>query len=252
MGHQTHGTLHVYEEGTRIDIQCPYTPGRKQIGGGRRSKISSFSRASRLRLIKLLSSLRQESVINSKLITLTYHEKYEHIKRDLKHFKQFLHRFDSNCSGIWRLEYQKRGTPHFHLLHFGRYIPHADIGAAWNRIADPTNVFHGKAGTEIRSCRDVNAVGPYLCKYLGKLEDHRAIHDADGTYESMGRLWGVYRRSGLPVSNIKVLHVPWSQASQAIETELSKYTEFTTARSTCSIFTHSPTETTETTKQLTQ
>ncbi len=252
MGHQTHGTLHVYEEGTRIDIQCPYTPGRKQIGGGIRSKISSFSRASRLRLIKLLSSLRQESVIKSKLITLTYHEKHEHIKRDLKHFKQFLHRTDPDSSGIWRLEYQERGTPHFHLLHFGRYIPHAVIGATWNRIADPTNVLHRAAGTEIRSCRDANAVGPYLCEYLGKVEENRGVRDPTGANDGMGRQWGVYRRSSLPVSNIKVLHVPWTQASQAIEKELTKYTDFTTARSTCSIFTHSTTETADTAKQLTQ
>ena len=238
---KTTGILRIYNEGTRVDIFCDYvTFPQKNKGGGLRGSVTTFSRASRLRLIKLLCSLRQSSIIQSKMITLTYHEKHENIKQDLKHFCQFLRRNDPLCSAIWRLELQQRGTPHYHLLYFGRGVHHSEIARSWNRIADPGNKDHLAASTEIRSCRDANTVGPYLCKYLGKLPE--PIEGTTSDPIRWGRHWGVFNRAQLPKSSYTEVRIDGATASRAIERELSKYTDFSNAKKRFTKFVQSPQE----------
>jgi hypothetical protein len=89
-------------------------------GGGVRGVCKGFSRASRLRMKKRLSKLKLEGKYCF-FITLSYPGVYvddiQVSKRDLQVFKKAFYRaFPDFVGGFWRLELQKRGAPHFHML----------------------------------------------------------------------------------------------------------------------------------------
>jgi hypothetical protein len=91
-----------------------------QVGGGARGKCSGFSAASRRRLMQRMCMWNLEDVHLS-FVTLTYPGEYssdwQTWKRDLDVFLRWLKRNMAEAIGcIWRVEFQKRGAPHFHLL----------------------------------------------------------------------------------------------------------------------------------------
>ena len=201
------GTLVVWKDGTRIDVISHYAEFPHPGGGGPRGKIAGYSKASRLRLVKRLTTITEKALKNSLFITLTYHKTqvpHEKLKRDLKHFVQLLRRNHPNDSGVWRIEAQKRGSPHYHILHFGerggkRFLPHAWISERWNRIAEPGNLLHLESGTSVERCSGARAIGGYIAKYVGKPEE------PGRTLEGIGRHWGVYGRSKIPVSETELI-----------------------------------------------
>lgn len=93
---------------------------QEQKGGGGRGACSGFSDASRRRLIRLTSMWNFEGQYMH-FVTLTYPgvwaADWRVWKNDLRVFKQWLTRsLPSLVGGVWRVEFQKRGAPHFHLL----------------------------------------------------------------------------------------------------------------------------------------
>lgn len=91
-----------------------------QVGGGARGKCSGFSAASRRRLMQLMCMWNLDEVHLS-FVTLTYPGAYASDwtvwKRDLDVFLRWLKRNVTSAVGcVWRVEFQKRGAPHFHLL----------------------------------------------------------------------------------------------------------------------------------------
>lgn len=94
-------------------------------GGGLRGTIGAFSDASRLRLLKLSASLDYNKASSTPIqfLTLTYHNKYPSPIETKKHIKNLFDRLRrrvgwAGASAIWRLEFQRRGAPHFHLMVF--------------------------------------------------------------------------------------------------------------------------------------
>lgn len=156
-----------------------------------RGDVTGFSKRSRLRLLRLIHSVRFEHPL---LITLTYQEYptdgrvyHEHLRA----FRAVLERKYGRQRAIWKLEFQKRGAPHFHLVMLDLQrvdIPY--LGAAWCRIA-------GVVGQEGKyQCFDVkyrDAKGrelrnpaAYIAKYVSK--DVR-VDDYEGI-QNVGRFWG--------------------------------------------------------------
>lgn len=170
-------------------------------GGGVRGEITGFSRASRKRLLELAARLDVSGVIRPKFITLTMRAIVPPAvaKRWLDSWFKRLRRLCPAASAIWRLEFQKRGSPHFHLLVFG--LPHWDkleLQRAWGEIINESRPF-----TRIDAVRHgVRGVITYAAKYMGKVPGVRSGLD-NVTYLT-GRLWGVHNRAALPV-------FPWSR-----------------------------------------
>lgn len=235
----TDGWAVVYEDGSRVDIISNFTSFKAPGGGGRRGEISGFSQASRLRLLKLISSLNRDALEKSFFITLTYHKthiKHEKLKRDLKHFIQKIRRNYPEHSGIWKLEFQKRGSPHYHLLHFGgttRYISYEWIAKGWNGIADPGNTDHLAAGTQIKGVDNAQHATWYFVEYFGK-----GYAGSNEFYEQFpGRVWGVYNRKQLPVSKVSFIPLSEGRDRELIHRTLQDQPGGGTNCSRCTIFT---------------
>jgi len=117
--------------------------------------------------------------------------------------------------GVWRLQPQRRGAPHYHLLLYG--LHGADCAkfqqwaaAAWTDCvasALPTVLdnwqrdAHLLHGCQVTPVDGQAGVKRYLADYVSKT-------DADGAAAIAGRQWGVLGRKWLPVSATVTVNVP--------------------------------------------
>lgn len=97
-------------------------------GTGQRDKITGWSRKSRARMVATMAELDLAPLLlqdgQPAMVTLTYPGDWETVAPDgpvvKAHLVQFFKRFErawgTAWSGIWKLEFQRRGAPHFHLL----------------------------------------------------------------------------------------------------------------------------------------
>ena len=192
------GHLRVYRTGTRVDVISHYTNFGKQKGGGKRGDITGgFSAQSRKRLYELLNSIDEDALRRCLFVTLTYrreHVEPKECKKNLKAFIQSMRRFDATTSGIWKLEFQDRGSPHYHVIVFRRYIPHGWVAATWNRIAEDGDPVHLKAGTEVRAVQKRDSCYAYIGKYMAKLESGGSLKIGVDTGEYLTELTFLYQK----------------------------------------------------------
>jgi len=132
---------------------------------------------------------------HSLLLTLTYPGEYpgdwKTWKTHLDSFRRAMaHRRPDGFGAIWRMEYQRRGAPHFHiLLSFHTAISVQGLKdwalCTWARIVGSGDSLHSRYGCDVRPlfCRQGQEARllVYLVKYLGKSDDG----DRFG-----GRIWG--------------------------------------------------------------
>ncbi len=211
-------TLTAAVGGSYAELRPAPLTGRRCVGGGTRGKVTDFSKASRRRLLRLLNSVDRESAPLPYFVTLTYHRTWPHShegrKRHLDAFRKRLERKLGRFSSVWRLEFQKRGAPHYHLLLFlepGQVAANVGQGRRglerealtklqcmvswfWNAVAEPDSREHLAAGTNVQRVRSWRGVNAYAAKYMGKLETLAP------SSAGIGRFWGVWRRDLLPIS----------------------------------------------------
>ncbi len=192
-------------------------PGRRG-GGGLRGEITEFSKASRRRLMQLLNSINRDEALLPYFVTLTYHHSWPEDrhgrKAQMDAFRKRLERAIGPFAAVWRLEFQRRGAPHYHLLiflppdalggdrgqddHQGRYEVLTKlrnrIAFMWHEVAGYGSSEHFAAGTSVERVKSWRGVNSYAAKYMGKLETLQ-----EGA-PSVGRFWGVWRRELLPIS----------------------------------------------------
>lgn len=154
-----------------------------------RGEVRRFSAKARMRMLRTLNSIPLNYLDDCLFLTLTYHERWSDIHRDINTFwKRLARRYDGIWS-IWRAECQKRGAPHFHLLLGGvDWLPHETVAKHWNEVVDG-GAAHLHAGTSIERVRDGEGAKRYASKYMGKLDYHPCFP---------GRVWGVLGRRNLP------------------------------------------------------
>lgn len=178
------------------DYMSLKVPGRASaVRPVKRGKVTGFSWRSRSRLMQKIAKLNKRCI--PVFVTLTYHEKWGspvEVKAHLNSFlKRLFYKFDQ-AGVIWKLEYQERGAPHFHLLVFGvglldlmQFVPEN-----WVSVADDGNAImlawhRGELKNDNRHCvqeiRSWRGVKSYASKYLGKVLDL-----AEG--DTPGRFWG--------------------------------------------------------------
>jgi hypothetical protein len=174
---------------------------------GLRGKITKLTRAARNRL---LLQARNVDGIKGEL-TLTYPSKFPTdgpmVKRHLFAMLDVLTR--RNISGMWFLEFQKRGAPHFWLFLTG-IIDKDLVSKAWYRIVGSGDERHLRAGTRIGKIRKPYALAAYAAKYAAKWE--QKIVPAG--YRDVGRFWG--RFGGLEVKEEVLVSAPIAKAAGII------------------------------------
>jgi hypothetical protein len=184
------------------------TPKSRKVG--KRTKVFSFSIASRTRLKKTMSSIKRSALEKAFVVTLTYPkafplaDSFAIYKGHLHHFGIALRNEFPSASFVWKLEFQKRGAPHYHLILFGvSDLSQARewIASTWYRIAHDNDKNKGVAGTQVEVVISPSGAAAYLTCYLGKDDQTLPNHFT-------GRYWGVVGRAWLPVGQKVCLSTP--------------------------------------------
>jgi len=160
-------------------------------GGGPRGEITGFSNESRKRMLEMMNCLQFERLT---FVTLTYpavfpadgHEVKEHLRR----FRARLEKKFGKIRVVWRMEYQERGAPHFHLIIMDApFICRWWLSKAWVDSNDTHSMLNFRFGSNIKGIAekgDSQKVINYVCKYAGKVEEHARTAEN----EWCGRFWG--------------------------------------------------------------
>ena len=162
----------------------------------KRGPISDFTRRSRFRLFTTLAKIDDNPKFQPIFVTLTYH--YGHInapqstKSQLHNFLVQLRNYDPGVQFIWRIELQKRGAPHYHMIIFpsslcvsaGTPSYQLEISRIWHSIADPKSRRHKDFGCKIKVITSYRMACAYVSKYVAKVgndntEDHQGKHWAN-------------------------------------------------------------------------
>jgi len=160
-------------------------------GGGARGEIKVFSPESRLRLFKLLHQIKFNSVT---FVTLTYPDEFpdwkEKYKYDLKRFRALTETRWGKIPAIWRLEFQERGAPHFHIMYFDApFIPVQEWNVIWAVISDRKNKKTPRGNAlDLKFTKDAKEqklIAYYLSKYIAKID----TNNLPGGVKP-GRFWG--------------------------------------------------------------
>lgn len=162
-----------------------------------------FSGKSRKRMLDTFNSWRmpQEGKF---FLHLTYPAEYpldwRIWKSDLKRFKQMLLRRWPQAQGIWKLELQRRGAPHYHIvLSLGKWVSikrfRQWVDAAWARIAHEHDQYGGKYACRTEMIFSTRHAMNYAAKYctkpnLAPVDDDGVILTLPDLGETIGRHWG--------------------------------------------------------------
>lgn len=169
-----------------------YTVPQAAKGGGRRSEVKGFSDASRKRLIEKFLTVNHTAMGLPLFVTLTYPAVYPTIEKSKQHLKNLWKRwrtkYGDGISAVWRLELQKRGAPHYHLVVWGVvWIDNQVLATDWYEVVGSGDGRHLQAGTQVEKVRSENGVQWYASKYIAKT-------DLDAT---TGRVWGILGRANM-------------------------------------------------------
>lgn len=213
MGEKWPSKVVIYPQGSLLKVSKnrinPYA-GKKR--DWTRGVIKEFSRESRRRLMQTMAKICKGDL--PQFVTLTYPgewpEDYTVWKNDLRKFMQRLqYRFPA-FAAIWKLEFQKRGAPHYHLLVWGlpRYGMKNFIAEMWYQVVGSGDEKHLRAGTQIAKIKTWRGVMAYASKYLGKTQENYG--------KEVGRFWGIFNRKGVPWSDEVVFWITRGQGVMAM------------------------------------
>lgn len=206
----------------QIQIEAPessshcHAPPERQKGD-----IRGFSLSSQRRMRRKLSELRRDA--DGLFLTLTYHESDPSGEDVKKHLHAITEAMRRRWSGLrwamcWRLEWQKRGVPHLHLLIWGISFEHKEwFKRTWHRITDETSGEHADVGAWVERMPDGRKLQVYVSKYMAK--------NADSTPDGWhGRLWGFRNRKHLPEAELThIFRLTYREAYLLIEQTLAEW-----------------------------
>jgi hypothetical protein len=175
-------------------------PKREKVKVEKRGCVRGMSRKSRKNLLRLCNQLQPSE--NYYFVTLTYQlwedDNFKLWKRQLDRVFQGLRYHFPESSGVWRLEFQKRKAPHYHIL-----------------FHIPENPSCQKLKTILRKYwlsalgQDSKAITRYGVKVDQVGNDYKncalysAIYSAKDANDRIdiktGRPWGKYNQTKLPV-----------------------------------------------------
>lgn len=219
MGHiSPFGSVEFWKGGQFIKAQRPKYKYAGKYGGGKRGCVTRFSYKSRRRLMNTLGKVQKRCI--PLFLTLTYPAIYPNDPRAWKrHLDVFVKRMERrfpDVGGFWKLEEQKRGAPHFHLILWGVEYAHmlCWVSRAWYEVVSSGDEKHLRAGTRVETVRSWGGVMSYAAKYVGKL--------SDASWQYPGRFWGCIGRKAVPWGE-KVVHLLTEKAACDLIRYLRRY-----------------------------
>ena len=194
--------LEVGSRDVRIHRSLGLKHHEQRRGGGKRGRIVGFSAASARRLLFCARNFPGLSV----MLTLTYPGDFPLDGRTVKnHWRRMRQWFSrrGNASGLWFLEFQARGAPHFHVF-MPSEVPKNDVAAAWYEIVGSGDIRHLWAGTRTEALRNPQAAGAYAAKYASKTVQK----DVPEGFLDVGRFWGTWGHARICEETV----LPWREA----------------------------------------
>jgi len=197
-----HRQVTFWPQGSRIQLETVNMEGREETERGKRGLCGGFGRRSRARLLQFMATLRADVLPH--FGTLTYPHEWP---LEWNQWKGHLDRFLKNClcregrqplpiGGVWKLEPQRRGAPHFHFIAYGVRNPDCEkLARQWSRTIGTNCPHHLRYGFDLAPARSVRGV----MAYAGKLYMGKEIRNVEG-WEHVGRYWGAFGRQWLPTS----------------------------------------------------
>lgn len=165
--------------------------------------IPEFVGKKRKRMLDAVNSWRVP-MKNVMFVTLTYPRDYpkswKEWKNDLKIYKEHLQRKFPKGEGFWKLELQKRGAPHYHLV----FDTIEEISLRefrnwndelWANIAHYLDAHAGVYACTVKKMHSLRECLNYASKYQTKetyspVDAHGEVLSARSLGDSVGRLWG--------------------------------------------------------------
>ena len=197
-------TFNITRTGHLYDVQSVNYTGYQpdQLEEVKRNAIQDFSRGSRRRLIK---QIRAYGAIVPIFVTLGYNDPLPTCKEAKKHLHRFLKqllRANPTYWVVWRLEFQKAGRVHFHLLIYNQdkkpFVPKEWIQKHWSQCADRKCLY-----PRVEALRSHRGGLYYCAKYLAKDNDIGWKNYKDlYPQESPGRFWGIWGRSNFKETSV--------------------------------------------------
>ena len=177
-----------------------------------RGKVDGFSRKSQQRLRRRVSEADKEQCGVPFFVTLTYPGIFPADRCEwMRHLNNLDRRIRSRFSEfvffVWKLEPQKRGAPHFHLVlciegekSDDSFLPilREFIAEAWFEVVGTGKPEHLMAGTQVQQVKSWEGVKHYTSKYISKTFDGDEVPD----WWQPGRYWGV--RGLIPTHKVLV------------------------------------------------
>ena len=213
----------------KISRPSPVNGHARKNRGATRGKIKGFSFKSRKRLLEKFARLDYSSSHSTVMVTLTYPAEFPDNQTAKKHLRAFLERVRRNfpgVSGVWKLEFQKRGAPHYHIIFFGLpFLPHSVVNRWWAEVLQHM----GYIRTEIKAVNGRKQAMNYVSKYVAKVqgvsvvgggnldnldqEDSSLVtvpylHADTGEFLDaywVGRFWGIFNGAFLPFASRSVV-----------------------------------------------
>lgn len=172
-----------------------------------RGKVKNFSRQSRSRCLQRTASINLRDMEHLPvMLTLTYPKVYPDdptvYKRHLDAFHTAFVREWGKVAVLWKLEFQKRGAPHFHLMPFfkdgtgGTFAFRQWGKRTWYRIVNSGDEKHLDQGAQVERMRSPRMAMAYFGKYVAKV--------VDDVEQNVGRWWGIWHAGELPVTLVRV------------------------------------------------
>lgn len=198
---EAQGTVLVARDNRRLTVL-------KHRAAAKRGTVRAFSNASRRRLIEAMARL-DVTHTRTVFLTLTFSAipAPSEAKRAFKAFIMRLRRKFPGASAFWRMEYQKRGSIHFHLLCFNMpYWSQKQIQYAWECC---TGEDQSRVWVKLLVGGKKQAMA-YVSKYIAKNSpvstslDNAAYQHAEGepSEEDPGRFWGYINKKMLPFAKL--------------------------------------------------
>lgn len=200
---QKPGTVRVFVGGSHVRLR-----GDPMVGctlGGQRGEVRGFTKASRHRMLQFLQTVDREKCGMPLFVTLTYPGKWpgdpRRWKRDLEVWLARLKRAHPAAWAVWRLEPQRRGAPHYHLLVFGLLMLAKEwLSRSWFEVVGSGDERHLRAGTQVQRVESWRRVIGYAAKYLAK-----EVSELPKAWQhGVGRWWGIHRRKLAPREALEV------------------------------------------------
>lgn len=211
----------IYEDLVQIKQDMQNT----QNGGGKRKECIGFSDGSRRRLMQRMAMWNLND-LHLYFVTMTYPGIYVqdwHVwKRDIDTaIKAIERKYECTVGCLWRIEFQKRGAPHFHMILATNKeckniaVLRREIAVLWADIVKDGYLKnegkwqeyeqhyknHVKAGTNVEKVQGRKQLMSYVSKYVAK---NTGINAPD----KFGRNWGFRDMNGeLDFSPVEVIKI---------------------------------------------